>query len=96
MLGEIVNRIRGIAAGRHVVAELPPETDEAAAVAAAREGSVGVYGMADYGMADYRFPGSSGPPALVLGYGRLAPKAIEAGVRRLAQELQAAGKTSGC
>jgi DNA-binding transcriptional MocR family regulator len=57
---------------------------------------VGVYGMADYRIADYRFPGSSGPPALVLGYGRLAPKAIEAGVRRLAQELQGAGQTSGC
>lgn len=56
-----------------------------------REGSVGVYRMADYW-----FPGSSGPPALVLGYGRLAPKAIEAGVRRLAQELQGAGQTSGC
>lgn len=91
MLGEIVNRIRGIAAGLHVVAELPPETDEAAAVAAAREGSVGVYGMADH-----RFPGSSGPPALVLGYGGFAPKAIEAGVRRLAQEFQGAGQTSGC
>lgn len=68
-----------------------PKLTRAAAVAAAREGSVGVYGLADY-----RFPGSSGPPALVLGYGGLAPKAIEAGVRRLAQELQGAGQTSGC
>ncbi len=63
----------------HAVAELAPEADEAAVVAAARERSVGVYGMADH-----RFPGSSGPAALVLGYGGLGERAIEAGVRLLA------------
>jgi GntR family transcriptional regulator/MocR family aminotransferase len=83
--------VGGIAAGLHVVAELPPETDESAVVEAAGEGSVGVYGMADY-----RFPDSLGPPALVLGYGGLGAKAIEAGVRRLAQELRRVGQTSGC
>jgi GntR family transcriptional regulator/MocR family aminotransferase len=76
--------VRGIAAGLHAVAELPLETDEAAVVAAARERSVGAYGMADY-----RFPGTSGPPALVLGYGGLGERAIEAGVRLLALAISA-------
>jgi GntR family transcriptional regulator/MocR family aminotransferase len=71
--------VGGIAAGLHAVAELPAETDEAAVVAAARKRSVGVYGMTDY-----RFPGSSGPTALVLGYGGLGERAIEAGVHLLA------------
>jgi GntR family transcriptional regulator / MocR family aminotransferase len=71
--------VRGVAAGLHAVAELPAQTDEALVVAAARVRSVGVYGMTDY-----RFPGSSGPAALVLGYGGLDERAIEAGVRLLA------------
>jgi GntR family transcriptional regulator / MocR family aminotransferase len=79
--------VGGIAAGLHVVAELPAQTDEAAVVAAARERSVGVYGMIDY-----RFPGSSGPAALVLGYGGLGERAIQAGVRLLAEAVSRNGR----
>jgi GntR family transcriptional regulator/MocR family aminotransferase len=71
--------VRGIAAGLHVVAELPPRADEAAVVAAARRRSVGVYPMRDY-----RFGGSAAPAALVLGYGGLGELAIRRGVALLA------------
>jgi GntR family transcriptional regulator / MocR family aminotransferase len=72
-------RVRGIAAGLHAVAELPPQTDEARVAAAARRRSVGVYPMRDY-----RFGGSAAPPALVLGYGGLDEPAIRRGVALLA------------
>jgi GntR family transcriptional regulator / MocR family aminotransferase len=72
-------RVRGIAAGLHAVAELPPQADEATVVAAARRRSVGVYPMSDY-----RFGGSAAPAALVLGYGGLGEPAIKRGVRLLA------------
>jgi GntR family transcriptional regulator / MocR family aminotransferase len=71
--------IRGIAAGLHAVAELPPQADEAAVVAAASRHSVGVYAMTGY-----RFGGSAAPAALVLGYGGLGESAIRRGVRLLA------------
>jgi GntR family transcriptional regulator / MocR family aminotransferase len=79
--------VGGIAAGLHAVAQLPPDTDEAAVVAAARERSVGVYGMTDY-----RLPGSLGPAALVLGYGGLGERAIEAGVLLLAVAVSRSGQ----
>jgi GntR family transcriptional regulator/MocR family aminotransferase len=79
--------VGGIAAGLHVVAELPAETDEAAVVAAARERSVGVYGMADYRLSD-----SLGPTALVLSYGALGERAIQAGVRLLAVAVSRSGR----
>jgi GntR family transcriptional regulator / MocR family aminotransferase len=72
-------RVRGIAAGLHAVAELPPRAEEARVVAAARRRSVGVYPMRDY-----RFGGSAAPPALVLGYGGLGEPAIRRGVTLLA------------
>jgi GntR family transcriptional regulator/MocR family aminotransferase len=62
-----------------VVAELPPQTNEAAVVAAARRRSVGVYPMRDY-----RFGTSTAPAALVLGYGGLSEPAIRRGVPLLA------------
>jgi GntR family transcriptional regulator / MocR family aminotransferase len=62
-----------------VVAELPPQTDEATVEAAARRHSVGVHPMRDY-----RFGGRSGPAALVLGYGGLSEPAIRRGVTLLA------------
>jgi GntR family transcriptional regulator / MocR family aminotransferase len=71
--------IRGIAAGLHAVAELPPQAEEARVVAAARRRSVGVYPISDY-----RFGGSAASPALVLGYGGLGEPAIRRGVHLLA------------
>jgi GntR family transcriptional regulator/MocR family aminotransferase len=72
-------RVRGIAAGLHMVAELPSQTDEVAVVAAARRRSVGVYPMGDY-----RSRGGAEPAALVLGYGGLGEPAIRRGVALLA------------
>jgi len=72
-------RVRGIAAGLHAVAELPPQTDEAAIVAAARRRSVGVYPMRDYHFGD-----PAATAALVLGYGGLGEPAIRRGVPLLA------------
>src|SRR5207244_872191 len=65
--------IVGVAAGIHVVLELPPGAGEADVVAAAGRRSVRVYGLGAYTMRAAR------PPALVLGYGALAPPALEAG-----------------
>ena len=77
-------RVGGIAAGLHVVAELPPQAEEATVVAAARRRSVGVYPMGDY-----RFGGRGGPAALVLGYGGLGEPAIRRGVALLALAISA-------
>jgi GntR family transcriptional regulator/MocR family aminotransferase len=79
--------VQGIAAGLHVVARLPTEASEAAVVAAARDRSVGVYGMAAY-----RFTSSPREPELVLGYGGLGERAIRAGVRLLALTVSRGGR----
>ena len=73
-------RPSGAAAGLHLVAHLPPGSDEAAVVQAARGRGVGLQGLAEHRLLD-------GPPALLLGYGRIAEPAIEAGVRELAAAL---------
>jgi GntR family transcriptional regulator / MocR family aminotransferase len=56
-------RVRGIAAGLHVLLELPAGVDEAAVVADCGAAGVRVQGLADFTRAHPR------PPALVLGYG---------------------------
>jgi GntR family transcriptional regulator / MocR family aminotransferase len=67
---------RGLAAGFHAVARLPGGADEASVVAAARERSVGLYAMGDFRT---RRDGDH-PPEIVLGFGNLAPAAIERGI----------------
>ncbi len=74
-------RPAGVAAGLHLVVHLPERLDEATVVAAARERGVGLQGVAAHRMAP-------GPPALLLGYGRIAEPAIERGVRALADSLR--------
>ena len=41
-------RVRGIAAGLHLMVELPSEIDESALVASALEHAIGVYGVRPY------------------------------------------------
>jgi GntR family transcriptional regulator / MocR family aminotransferase len=77
--------VEGIAAGLHLVATFPEGVDEKRLVDAAAEQSVGVMGMARY-----RFFGSVGPPAILLGYGNISKTAIEPGVRSLKQAIEAA------
>jgi GntR family transcriptional regulator / MocR family aminotransferase len=73
-------RVTGVAAGIHLVAHLPDDVDEPAALAAARAGGVGLQGLSEHRI-------GAGPPALILGYGRIAEPAIEPGVRQLAAAL---------
>jgi GntR family transcriptional regulator / MocR family aminotransferase len=70
-------RTSGIAAGLHLVAHLPAGLDEPAVVEAARARGVGLQGLGEHRLLP-------GPPALLLGYGRIAEPAIEPGVRELA------------
>jgi len=72
-------RLTGLAAGFHAVAHLPAAADEQAAVAAARERSVGLYGMTSY-----RATAAPAPPQLVLGFGNVSDRAIEPGIAAVA------------
>ena len=70
-------RPTGVAAGLHLVVHLREDHDEAAVVEAARARGLGLQGLAEHRLLP-------GPPALLLGYGRIAEPAIEPGVRELA------------
>jgi GntR family transcriptional regulator/MocR family aminotransferase len=71
----------GVAAGLHLVVALPPGAGEAAVLEAARSRGVGLAGLTEHRM-------RPGPPALLLGYGRIVEPAIEDGVRALADSLR--------
>jgi GntR family transcriptional regulator/MocR family aminotransferase len=73
--------ISGIAAGLHVLVTLPDTYDEAVITQRSLERGVRVYPLSMY-----RGRRSAAlPPGFVLGYGRLAPAASDAGVRLLAE-----------
>ena len=76
-------RLTGLAAGFHAVAHLPDSADEEALVEQARRRSVGLYGMAPF-----RATRSSAPPQLVLGFGLVGERAIEAGIAAVADLLR--------
>jgi GntR family transcriptional regulator / MocR family aminotransferase len=76
--------LSGLAAGFHAVAHLPGSVDEQAVVAAARDRSVGLYGMSAH-----RSTGATTPPQLVLGFGNLGERAIHAGIAAVGDLLQA-------
>ncbi len=78
--------LRGLAAGFHAVARLPAGSDEAFVVAAARERSVGLYAMGDFRT---RRDGDH-PPEIVLGFGDMAPAAIERGIATVRDLLRGA------
>jgi GntR family transcriptional regulator / MocR family aminotransferase len=80
--------LSGLAAGFHAVAHLPGSVDEQAVVAAARDRSVGLYGMSAY-----RSTGATTPPQLVLGFGNLGERAIQAGIATVGDLLQAGAVT---
>jgi GntR family transcriptional regulator / MocR family aminotransferase len=71
----------GVAAGLHLVVHLPAGTDEQAVLDAARTRGLGLSGISEHRV-------EPGPPALLLGYGRLPEPAIEAAVRLLADSLR--------
>ena len=70
-------RVAGIAAGLHVAVYMPGDTDETRVLEAARARGLGVFGLSEHRTVP-------GPPALLLGYGRIPPAAIDAGIRELA------------
>ncbi|HWH01166.1 MAG TPA: PLP-dependent aminotransferase family protein [Pilimelia sp.] len=76
-------RVFGVAAGLHLVVELPTGTDDAALAAAARAA-----GLAPVPLSALREAGA-GPPGLVLGYAAHAPDELTAAVRTLAALLGA-------
>jgi GntR family transcriptional regulator/MocR family aminotransferase len=76
-------RLTGLAAGFHAVAHLPATADEQAIAAAARERQVGLYPMGSY-----RAPGSTAPPQLVMGFGQVSERSIEAGISTVADLLR--------
>lgn len=63
-------RVRGVSAGLHLYAELPPDTDDAALVTAAAQRGVAVDAVAG---------------GLMLGYAALSPRALEEAVALLAE-----------
>jgi GntR family transcriptional regulator/MocR family aminotransferase len=72
----------GVAAGLHLVVRLPAGTDERAVLDAARSRGLGLSGISEHRV-------EPGPPALLLGYGRLPEPAVEPAVRLLADSLRA-------
>jgi GntR family transcriptional regulator / MocR family aminotransferase len=79
-------RLTGLAAGFHAVAHLPEgaaDATETAVIAAARERLVGIYGMSEY-----RSNRATTPPQLVLGFGNLSGRAVEAGIARIGDLLR--------
>jgi GntR family transcriptional regulator / MocR family aminotransferase len=75
--------LTGLAAGFHAVAHLPPAADEQAVVAAAAERSVGLYGMGPE-----RAAPAAGPPQLVIGFGNVTERAVQAGIAAVADLLR--------
>ena len=71
----------GVAAGLHLIVHLPAGTDEAAVVERARLRGVGLYALAEHRI-------EPGPPALLLGYGRVAEPAIDRGIAELAAAIR--------
>jgi GntR family transcriptional regulator / MocR family aminotransferase len=76
-------RLTGLAAGFHAVAHLPESADEQAVVEAARQRSVGLYGMGPQ-----RSVTVAAPPQLVLGFGNVGERAVEAGIAAVADLLR--------
>jgi GntR family transcriptional regulator / MocR family aminotransferase len=76
-------RLSGLAAGFHAVAHLPDHSDEETVLEQALHRGVGLRGMSTY-----RSTGAKRPPQLVLGFGNTGARAIEAGIRTVADLLQ--------
>ncbi|WP_230686588.1 MocR-like pyridoxine biosynthesis transcription factor PdxR [Catellatospora vulcania] len=74
-------RVSGIAAGLHLVAELPAAIDDHALAARARAAGLGPLALSDLRL------GTTGPPGLVLGYAAQSPDELAAAVAALADLL---------
>ena len=72
-------RVHGVAAGLHLVVELPPGTDDAALAAKAYAKGLGPVPLSATRLT------KGGPPGLVIGYAGQTPDRIAASVRRLSE-----------
>jgi len=83
-LGRHLPQLRpvGASAGLHLLAWLPPEIDEEAAIKAAADAGIGIHGLAPSRI------DPAGPGALIFGYGQIEEAAIDQGVRRLAGAIR--------
>ncbi|HEV7712601.1 MAG TPA: PLP-dependent aminotransferase family protein [Asanoa sp.] len=72
-------RVHGVAAGLHLVVELPPGTDDAALAAKAYTKGLGPVPLSATRLT------KGGPPGLVIGYAGQTPDRIAAGIRRLSE-----------
>jgi DNA-binding transcriptional MocR family regulator len=72
--------VDGVAAGLHLMVNLPSDTDEKELVRAAREKSIRILGASDY-----RVRPRNDEPAIVLGYGCVTEPLIRQGIRELAR-----------
>jgi GntR family transcriptional regulator / MocR family aminotransferase len=71
--------LHGLAAGFHAVAQLRDGADEDRIVEAARDRSIGLYGMSSFCLG-----AATRPPQLVLGFGNLTEAAIARGIETIA------------
>ena len=74
----------GVAAGLHILLQLPADRDDDAVVEAARRRGVAVVSLSEHRV-------EPRGPALVLGYGQIADGAIDAAVAELARAVRGAG-----
>lgn len=82
-------RVMGLSAGLHLLLELPVQADEDVVVSEARRTGLGVLGVRAM------CGGVQRPPALVIGYARLAESLAGEAVQRLAVALEAARRVGG-
>ena len=82
--------ISGVAAGLHLILELPKATDETAIVAEALRGGIHVHGLEAYSA---RRRGAR--PGLLLGYCRLSETDMKEGAKALAQVISACSQSLG-
>ena len=75
-------RVRGIAAGLHVVLELPAGSEEAAVIERAKRAGVHVHGLAGFTRTH------SHPPSLVLGYGLSSERELRQAVAAIAAAIE--------
>jgi GntR family transcriptional regulator/MocR family aminotransferase len=73
----------GASAGLHVLAWLPPGVSESRVLEEAKRRGVGIDGLEKY-----RITRRDGPGALIFGYANLTERAIEEGIRLLAQAIK--------
>ena len=80
-------RLRGVAAGLHLMIELANDVDEQAVLAAAARRSIRVYGLSAF-----RARPLAAQPGLVVGYGGLSESSVREAVRQLTAALAECGE----